>query len=117
MGEAVRVIDVARQMIRLSGKEPDRDIEVKIVGLRPGEKLFEELFDSNELRLAGPADGVLAARSVPRRVRELAAIVCELEQMAVRGSELPLRTLLADSVPSVRARKGGDIKGKERTAA
>ncbi len=43
MGEPLRIIDVARQLIELSGLRPDVDIEVRITGLRPGEKLVEEL--------------------------------------------------------------------------
>ena len=43
MGKPVKIAELARQMIRLCGLEPDRDIEIKFVGLRPGEKLFEEL--------------------------------------------------------------------------
>lgn len=48
MGRPVKIIDLARQMIRLAGLVPERDIPIKVVGLRPGEKLHEELFCSHE---------------------------------------------------------------------
>ncbi len=48
MGEAVRIIDLAQNMIRLSGREPGRDIRIEVVGIRPGEKLHEELFNVDE---------------------------------------------------------------------
>ena len=49
MGEPVRILDLAMQMIRLSGKDPEHDIEVEIVGTRPGEKLHEELWGEGEV--------------------------------------------------------------------
>lgn len=49
MGEPVKITYLAEQMIRLAGKEPNKDIHIKYTGLRPGEKLFEELFHSSEL--------------------------------------------------------------------
>jgi FlaA1/EpsC-like NDP-sugar epimerase len=48
MGESVKIIDLARQMIKLSGLEPEKDIEIQITGLRPGEKLYEELLNNEE---------------------------------------------------------------------
>jgi FlaA1/EpsC-like NDP-sugar epimerase len=48
MGEPVRIIDLAHNMIRMAGFTPDEDIEVRIVGLRPGEKLYEELMTEGE---------------------------------------------------------------------
>ncbi len=48
MGEPINITYLARQMIRLSGKEPDKDIQIEYTGLRPGEKLFEELFHPSE---------------------------------------------------------------------
>ena len=48
MGEPIRILDLARNMIRLSGKEPDRDVEISFIGARPGEKVHEELFAPGE---------------------------------------------------------------------
>src|SRR3546814_2936040 len=48
MGEPIKIMDIARRMIRLAGLEPERDVKIDIVGLRPGEKLYEELFDEGE---------------------------------------------------------------------
>jgi FlaA1/EpsC-like NDP-sugar epimerase len=52
MGEPVRIIDLAMQMIRLSGKEPELDIDIDVVGARPGEKLHEELWGEGETAVA-----------------------------------------------------------------
>jgi O-antigen biosynthesis protein WbqV len=63
MGEPVKIEDLARQMIRLHGLRPDVDIQIIHTGLRPGEKLFEEIFYSAEDVQPTAADGVLAARA------------------------------------------------------
>lgn len=65
MGEPVKIVDLAKRMIRLHGFEPDVDIEIKYTGLRPGEKLFEELFDSCEVQEASSIPGIFEAQSHP----------------------------------------------------
>jgi FlaA1/EpsC-like NDP-sugar epimerase len=61
MGEPVRIVDLARDMIRLSGLEPERDIAIEVIGARPGEKLHEELFNTYERPLPTPAEKIVRA--------------------------------------------------------
>lgn len=62
MGESVRIMDLAEKMIRLSGFEPGKDIQIKITGLRPGEKLYEEVLSDSENTLATHHPQILIAR-------------------------------------------------------
>ena len=66
MGEPVRIIDLARQMIRLAGLKPDVDIKIEIIGQRPGEKLFEDMFHEQEKLVPTRYEGILLA--APRTV-------------------------------------------------
>lgn len=82
MGESVKIIDLAKQMIRLSGLEPDRDIEIRITGLRPGEKLYEELLNNEENTLPTHHPQIKRARvrtnafeEVQTRINELVALI------------------------------------------
>ena len=61
MGEPVKIIDLARNMIRLAGYEPDADIAIEIIGVRPGEKLHEELFNPDERPQPTTADRIVRA--------------------------------------------------------
>jgi FlaA1/EpsC-like NDP-sugar epimerase len=61
MGEPVKIIDLARNMIRLSGHEPDVDIAIEIVGPRPGEKVHEDLFNADERSRPTGAEKIVAA--------------------------------------------------------
>ena len=66
MGEPVRILDLAHDMIRLSGLRVGEDIEVEIVGLRPGEKLYEELYDKSELHQRTDHPKIMVAESAKR---------------------------------------------------
>ena len=64
MGQPVKIIDLAKKMIRLAGFTPDKEIEIKIIGLRPGEKLFEELLNDTSKTLSTHNEKILIAQEV-----------------------------------------------------
>ena len=92
-------MDVAERMIRLAGLRPGQDIEIKIVGARPGEKLFEELFDRAEQRRPSSIIGVDVA--IPTRVplAVLNAWIPRLQAAAVAGDADTVVDLLRELVP------------------
>ncbi|OAN49216.1 nucleotide sugar dehydratase [Paramagnetospirillum marisnigri] len=80
MGEPVKIVHLARQMIRLAGLRPDVDVKISFTGLRPGEKLFEEIFHGAEPPVATEQPGILVA--TPRAVdaEELGLALDDLSQ-------------------------------------
>jgi len=64
MGEPVKILDLAKKMIRLAGFTPDKEIEIKIIGLRPGEKLFEELLNDTSKTLPTHNEKILIAQEI-----------------------------------------------------
>jgi O-antigen biosynthesis protein WbqV len=116
MGEPVKIIDLARRMIELQGLVPDRDIEIRITGLRPGEKLTEALVDVNEI--ARPkAPGVTEA--APRRpLAPIApAALAKLEAAALAGDEFGVRQQLFAMVEVLRDTSPKSKPAKARTKA
>lgn len=99
MGQPVRIVDMAERMIRMAGKVPGEDIKIDFIGIRPGEKLFEELFDrAEEQRPAGFA-GVNCAIPNPVPISRLRNAMLRLEMAARAGDERAVRQGLADLVP------------------
>jgi FlaA1/EpsC-like NDP-sugar epimerase len=93
MGEPVRILDLAHDMIRLSGLRVGDDIEVKIVGLRPGEKLYEELYDAGEMRSATTHPKIMVADSARRQLLEVIADIGRLEALCTEPNESILAAL------------------------
>ncbi len=106
MGEPVRIDDLARNLIRLSGFEPDVDIEVRYTGLRPGEKLYEEMLMQEEGLRSTPNHLIHIGRpldiDVPAFERQLTALAA-----ACRENSPAIRTLLAQVVPTYHPEAGG----------
>ncbi len=71
MGEPVRIIDLAQDMIRLSGLRVGDDVEIEVTGLRPGEKLFEELYSDSELHQPTQHAKIMVAAGEPRKILEV----------------------------------------------
>ena len=78
MGKPVKIIDLARKMIKLAGFIPEQDIEIKIVGLRPGEKLYEELLNDNSKTLPTHHEKIMIAQEIQDEFEDLHADINEL---------------------------------------
>jgi FlaA1/EpsC-like NDP-sugar epimerase len=121
MGEPVRIVDLATDLIRLSGRDVGRDIELRYVGTRPGERLFEEMFLDEEDVARTEHPKVLRARN-SHPAQDFRARLAPLQQAADDGaSSEELRELLIALVPefrpqNVRRADGGHSTGTRSTA-
>lgn len=85
MGKPVRIVDLAHRLIALYGLEPELDVPIKFVGLRPGEKLYEELFDHCEEQVPSRIEGIFEARSQPIPLHIINKCFEKLEVLVARG--------------------------------
>jgi FlaA1/EpsC-like NDP-sugar epimerase len=123
MGEQVNVVDFARNVIRLAGYVPEDEIPITFVGVRPGEKLFEELWEPGESVQQSGVDSVYVLRHkpVPPQWR---ALVGRLEAAAAAENESQVISLLLDLVPTftpgaqepLAATGGGRIDAETRSS-
>tara|TARA_R110002073_G_scaffold4199_2_gene27705 strand:+ start:6229 stop:8181 length:1953 start_codon:yes stop_codon:yes gene_type:complete len=99
MGKPVKILDMAHEMIKLAGLTPREDIEIKITGLRPGERLYEDLFDDAEELLPTSHAAMMAARP---RVADRAFVekgISAMVQAAGAGDDIAVRELMARLIP------------------
>jgi O-antigen biosynthesis protein WbqV len=117
MGEPVRIIDLARQMIRLAGLRPGVDVEIKVTGLRPGEKLFEEIFHGAEPLLPTACKGILLAAPRTADVATLGRALDALAETCRTGDGAAIRAALKRLVPEYHDAETGTDDGRARLAS
>ena len=98
MGIPVRIVDMANDLIRLSGFEPDVDIKIEFVGLRPGEKLFEELITSGEGIVPTSHEKIMVLRGKSCDQERLNAVIDELTKLAHEQNGAGIRAKLQEIV-------------------
>ena len=101
MGEPVRISYLAEQLIRLAGKEPGRDIEIVYTGLRPGEKLFEELFHAHESYAKTAHEKILLTRSPDPNLEWMVERLQSAEHAVRQYDNDQLRRILLELVPEM----------------
>ncbi len=99
MGQPVKIVDLAERMIRLSGLQPGVDIEVVFSGMRPGERLNEILFASEEPTIEIGVAGVMAAKPNQPPMSTLRVWLGSLEDAIARNDRVTIRSVLQDAVP------------------
>ncbi|MFQ5954452.1 MAG: polysaccharide biosynthesis protein [Kiloniellales bacterium] len=106
MGKPVRIADLARQIIWLAGLEPDRDVEITYIGLRPGERLSESLLHEHEAPLPTAFNGILLAAPRTTDYGLLSRAIDELAALALAGRSAEAVALLRRVVPEYRPAGG-----------
>jgi FlaA1/EpsC-like NDP-sugar epimerase len=99
MGQPVKIVDLAERMIRLSGLEPGRDVDIKFTGIRPGERLHEILFAREEPTAPVGIEGIVAARPVSPPLEAMRGWLAALEQGLAREDRSVIFGVLHDAVP------------------
>jgi FlaA1/EpsC-like NDP-sugar epimerase len=103
MGESVKVVDIARSLILLSGLEPERDIKITFTGLRPGEKLFEEIFRANDVRKDTGHPDIFSAVPEEADLAIMRGTLRELRELCSRPDPAPLLAAMKKLVPFYKA--------------
>lgn len=103
MGEPVKIIDLARRMIKLSGFEPETDIKIIFTGLRPGEKLYEELLSDGAKTLPTHNEKIMVSKDPTMQFLEIERLVVDITKAALRRENLEVVQLLKAIVPEFKS--------------
>jgi FlaA1/EpsC-like NDP-sugar epimerase len=104
MGHPVRIADLAKNMIRLAGYVPGKDIEITYTGLRPGEKLYEELLNQKEITLPTSNQKILVAKVLEYDFDTVATQIQALIEEAKTGKVFPVVQKMKDIVPEFKSK-------------
>lgn len=104
MGESVKIVDLARKMILLSGFEPNRDIDIVFTGLRDGEKLYEELLNNQENTMPTHHQKIMIARVKEYEYARVNHLIDLFNDEEVTGNELRMVSLMKEIVPEYKSK-------------
>jgi len=99
MGQPVKIVDLAERLIRLSGLEPGRDVDIVFSGIRPGERLHEILFAREEPTVDIGISGIVAAKPLRPSLDSMRGWLATLEQGVQRNEQAAIFRVLRDAVP------------------
>ncbi|WP_375196156.1 polysaccharide biosynthesis protein [Sphingobium sp.] len=109
MGEPVKIVEIARRVIRMAGLRPEIDVPIKFIGLRPGEKLFEELFDTSEDKIESAIPGIFEAMPSPIPLEMLVEGFGQLARLIAAGDAEELVRLTHEMVAASASSRWAEI--------
>ncbi|MGC8824483.1 MAG: polysaccharide biosynthesis protein [Bacteroidales bacterium] len=103
MGKSVKIVDLAKNMIRLAGLIPGKDIEIKFTGLRPGEKLYEELLAKEENTIPTYHPKIMIAKVIPDPFEVVVQKINRLINLAETGDKMDIVAMMKEIVPDFKS--------------
>lgn len=103
MGEPVKILDLAKRMIKLSGFEPETEIKIVFTGLRPGEKLYEELLSDNTKTLPTHHDKIMISKDPHMEYDDIELLANRITKAAIRRDKVEVVRLLKGIVPEFKS--------------